>query len=78
MPAQQTDLLFKANETATLTTSGTLEKQGGIFPLCKAEAPSMSFAQTYAAHQLQEEMTTSRFYKDCMLLLCDHHAIESM
>lgn len=47
MPAQQTDLLFKANETATLTTSGTLEKQGGIFPLCKAEAPIMRFAQTH-------------------------------
>jgi len=45
MPVRETNLLFKANETATLTTSGTLEKQGGISPLCKPEAPSIRSAQ---------------------------------
>lgn len=40
-------------------------------------------SETHAAHQLldsillQEEITFPKFYKDCMLLLCDHYAIEN-
>lgn len=46
MPVQETNLLFKANETSTPTTFGAPEKPGRILPLCKAKAHSICSAHS--------------------------------
>lgn len=74
-PVQETNLLFKANETSTPTTSGALEKQGRILPLCKAKAHSICFAHTNkAAHQ--SYYTASDFFKK-LLGLFDLHILKT-
>lgn len=64
MPVQETNLFFKANETATPTTSGALEKQGRILSLCKAKAHSICFAHSnrLPVRATRQHLTSSRNY----------------